>query len=213
MPIFRALMRKFVSGHLVLDQDGELTPITLLLLSSEECPEEWEATVKAGLPLVRSAKKAHGHFGSRRSMMRDELKEFLQRWIIGTVAVLVAAVILPGIHYDAWPDLLVATLLLGVLNSVLRPLLLLLSLPLLVLTLGLFTIIINAGVLYLVHLIVPGFHVEGFGWALLGAVIIGVVSVVLNSLTGAGHARLVIRRGRGRPPHSSDDGGGPVIDV
>jgi putative membrane protein len=145
--------------------------------------------------------------------MRAELKDFLQRWIIGTVAVLVATTILPGIHYDAWTDLVAATLLLGILNSVLRPLLLLLSLPLLILTLGLFTLIINAGMLYLVHLIVPGFHVNGFGSALLGALIISVISVLLNTLTGTGRARFIIRRGRGRPTGPHDPGNGPVIDV
>jgi putative membrane protein len=145
--------------------------------------------------------------------MRTELRDFLQRWIIGTVGVLVASTILPGIHYDGWVDLVVATLLLGILNSVLRPLLLLLSLPLLILSLGLFTLIINAGVLYLVHLIVPGFHVEGFGSSVLGALIISVVSILLNSVTGTGSTRFIIRRGRSEPQRPRDPGDGPVIDV
>ncbi len=146
--------------------------------------------------------------------MRTELKEFLQRWLISTVAVLVAAEILPGIDYDHWTDLVVATLLLGILNSVLRPLLLLLSLPLLLLTLGLFTLLINAALLYLVHLLIPGFHVEGFWNAFLGALIISIVTLVLNTLTDSGTVRILIRRGRRPPPRDpNDDSHGPIIDV
>ncbi len=147
--------------------------------------------------------------------MRTELKEFGQRWLVSTVAVLTAAQILPGIYYDRWTDLFVATLLLGILNSVLRPLLLLLSLPLLILTLGLFTLVINSGLLYLVHLIVPGFHVEGFGSALLGALIISAISLFLNTLTGSGGARIQFRRGARPPPprNRGPDDQGPVIDV
>jgi putative membrane protein len=146
--------------------------------------------------------------------MRGELKEFVQRWAISMVAVLAAARIMPGIRYDHWTDLLVATLLLGVLNSVLRPLLLLLSLPLLIVTLGLFTLLINAGLLYLVHLIIPGFHVETFWSAVFGALIISVVTLFLNTVTGTGQARVQFRRGRRPPPPGRRDGDdGPVIDV
>jgi putative membrane protein len=147
--------------------------------------------------------------------MRTELKDFAKRWIISTVAVLVAAKILPGIHYDHWTDLLVATLVLGILNTVLRPLLLLLSLPLLIFTLGLFTLIINSGLLYLVHLLLPGFHVEGFWSAFFGALVISVVSIFLNTLTGSGQTRVRIRRGRRPPPPGPTKGAGqgPIVDV
>jgi putative membrane protein len=148
------------------------------------------------------------------TLMRTELKEFAQRWIISTVAVLVAARMLPGISYDHWTDLLVATLVLGILNSVLRPLLMLLSLPLLVLTLGLFTLLINAGLLYLVSLMLPGFHVRGFWSAFFGALIISLITLFLNSLTRSGGARVQVRRGRRpQPKPEDDDGQGPVIDV
>ncbi len=145
--------------------------------------------------------------------MRGELREFVKRWIISTVAVLVAATILPGISYDRWTDVVLAALLLGVLNSVLRPLLMLLSLPLLVLSLGLFTLVINAGLLYLVHLILPGFRVRDFWSAFFGALIISLVTLFLNSLTRSGHARFIIRRGGRPPPDRDDPGDGPVIDV
>jgi putative membrane protein len=144
------------------------------------------------------------------------VKDFLKRWLISTVAVLVAAKIIPGIHYDRWDDLLIASLLLGILNSVLRPLLLLLSLPLLIFTLGLFTLVINAGLLYLVHLLLPGFHVDGFWSAFFGALIISVITLFLNTVTGSGQTRVQFHRGRRpppRPPNDEGPGSGPVIDV
>ena len=145
--------------------------------------------------------------------MSSKLKEFLQRWIICTVAVLVAAHIVKGIRYDGWLDILIATLLLGLLNSFVRPLLLLLSLPLLIFTLGLFTLVINAGLLLFVGHLVKGFHVEGFGPAFWGALVISIVSVLLNSLTRTGNARVAVHRGRPSPRGKRDGGNGPVIDV
>jgi putative membrane protein len=143
------------------------------------------------------------------------IKRFLQGWAINTLAVLVAAFILPGISYDDWRSLLLASLLLGVLNAIVRPLLMLLALPLLILTLGLFMLVINALLLLLVGRIVSGFEVETFWWAVLGSVIISVVSLVFNTLTGSGKSRIVIHRAGSSPRSSNHDdgGGGPVIDV
>jgi putative membrane protein len=145
--------------------------------------------------------------------MPPSFKEFLQRWAINTVAVLVAAHVVKGIRYDTATGLFVATLLLGLLNAFVRPLLMLLSLPLLVLTLGLFQLVINAALLYFVGSIVTTFHVETFGAAILGAIIVSVISVVLGILTGVSGARIQVQRG-GRPPRRpKDDGKGPIIDV
>ena len=93
--------------------------------------------------------------------MSSQLKEFMQRWIIVTVAVLVAAFVVPGIHYDNWKGLLTGTLLLGLLNAFLKPVLMLLSLPLVIFTLGLFTVVINAALLYIVGRL-KYFHVNSF---------------------------------------------------
>jgi putative membrane protein len=142
------------------------------------------------------------------------IKRFLQGWAITTFAVLIADLLLPGITHQTWRDLLLASLLLGVLNAIVRPLLMLVALPLLILTLGLFMLVINALLLLLVGQIVHGFEVAGFGWAVLGSLIISVITLVLNTLTGSGKSRIHVRRfGRDsrRPPR--DDGGGPVIDV
>ncbi len=149
------------------------------------------------------------------ALMSQKLKTFIQRWIISTVAVLVATFVLRGrIDYGNWLDLLVATLVLGLLNGFLRPLLMLLSLPLLIFTLGLFTLVINAALLLLVSALLgkDHFKVDGFWTACLGALIISVVSLLLNSITGTGDARVSVRRGK-PPVKQDDDKGGPVIDV
>jgi len=138
---------------------------------------------------------------------------FLGNWAINTLAVLVAAVILRGhIRYQTPADLIVAALLLGILNAFVRPILMLLALPLLLLTLGLFMLVINALMLYFVGVLMgPHFQVDSFGFAFLGAIIIGIVSIALNALTGLGGARVTVRH-RPHPPKSGN-GGGPVIDV
>jgi putative membrane protein len=142
---------------------------------------------------------------------KSRLKQFFLRWVITTLAVLITVVILrPHIEYAGTMNLFAASLLLGILNAFIRPVMLLMALPLLILTLGLFTLVINASLLYLVHwLMGSGFQVESFGWALLGALIISVISVALNILTGTSNTRFSVRRG----PPPPRDGGGPVIDV
>ncbi len=146
--------------------------------------------------------------------MGSKMKLFLLRWVVNTAAVLVAASIIPGIRYDEWTALLVATLVLGILNAVLRPLLVFLALPLVVVTLGLFLLVINALLLFWVGNLVKGFHVDSFKAAFLGSLVIFVVSLVLNSLTGLNEAKISVRRGGPPPPNRRDDGGGgPVIDV
>jgi putative membrane protein len=144
----------------------------------------------------------------------EKLKRFVQSWIINTVAVLVAVMILHnGISYDnKMENLLVASLLLGILNAFVRPILMLIALPLLIFTLGLFTFVINALLLYLIGaLLQPHFQVKSFGYAFLGALIISFISITLNVLTGNTKARISIQRRP--PPRKSDDDDKPVIDV
>jgi len=146
--------------------------------------------------------------------MQTGLKEFIQRWVITTVAVLVATHIVPGIRYEGWQGLLVATLVLGLLSAFVKPVLVLISLPLLLATLGLFMLVINALLLYVVGHLLKGFRVETFGAAFWGGVIISIVTLVLNSITKTGSSRIEVRRGtRSGPPKRPDDPGGPVIDV
>lgn len=147
--------------------------------------------------------------------MQPKLKKFLQSWLINTLAVLVAVYIVPGLKFkdnNLWTPF-VTSLILGILNAFIRPIMDFLALPLLILTLGLFRIVINAILLYLVSLLMGNyFEVRNFWSALVGALIISVIGLILNTMTGTGNSRLVIQR-RKRPPGSGDDGGGPVIDV
>ena len=143
---------------------------------------------------------------------------FLKSWIINTLAVLLAVKIVPGghIHFTTTgllPPILTA-LTLGILNAFIRPVLLLLALPLLIFTLGLFTLVINALLLCLVAWLLPDyFRVDTFGAAFLGAAIIGIVSVALNILTGGAKVSVQRRQPPPPPPGKSGPGDGPVIDV
>ncbi len=137
--------------------------------------------------------------------------QFLQRWVVTTLAVLVASNVVHGIGYDTVGALLVASLLLGFLNAFVRPLLLLLSLPLLIGTMGLFFLAINAVLLWMVGSLVKGFHVLGFWPAFWGALVISITSVISNFFLGRG-PRVRVKRGGGRPK-SGGGGDGPVIDV
>lgn len=109
------------------------------------------------------------------------MRHFVFRWAITTVAVVIAGSVIRGIRYDSATSLLLAALLLGILNAFVRPVLLLLSVPLILLTLGLFILVINALMLLLVPTIVSGFHVDTFGSAFWGAIVIGMVSWLLSA--------------------------------
>jgi putative membrane protein len=109
------------------------------------------------------------------------MRHFVFRWIVTTFAVFVAAPIV-GINYgDRIGCLLGASLLLGIVNAFIRPILLLLSLPLILVTLGVFILIINALMLKVVGAIVPCFEVPGFWSAFFGAIIISIVSWLLSA--------------------------------
>ncbi len=105
----------------------------------------------------------------------------LTRWLVITVAILVAATILrKGIHVDSLTTAIIAAAILGIINAFLRPVLLILTLPLTILTLGVFTFVLNAFMLLLVAYFVPGLEIDGFSWAFLGALIISIVSWIAN---------------------------------
>ena len=108
--------------------------------------------------------------------------KILTKLITTSLAVLVTAYLLPGVTIDnAWIGILVAVVL-SVLNVFLKPLLIILTLPITVFTLGLFLLVINAGMIMLTSSLVEGFHVAGFWWALLFSLILSLVSAALNSL-------------------------------
>lgn len=104
------------------------------------------------------------------------------RWLVNALALYITAVLLPGIQLRGIVATLVAAAILGIVNAIIRPLLLLLTLPLNVVTLGLFTFVINALMLLLTSAIVPNFRIQGFGWALVGAVLLSIISFLLTHL-------------------------------
>jgi putative membrane protein len=143
--------------------------------------------------------------------MSASVPQFLKRWAITTLAVLVAANVVRGIQYDSFTSLLVASALLGFLNAFARPLILALSLPLLLATLGLLLPVINALLLWFVGSSVSGFHVNGFWPAFWGALVISIVSVIGGLLLGGTvQSRVKVRHSN---PRRREDDDGPVIDV
>ena len=147
------------------------------------------------------------------------MRDFLHQFVVGTFAVAIAVEIVPSIRCEPWEQLLLASLVLGGLNAFLRPFLLLGCLPLLILTLGLFLMVINAMLLLLTANLVDGFHVEGFWSAFWGALVISIVTLIANTFTGRGDSQMSFRRAKAQgaqskrqtPRHDDDDG--PVIDV
>ena len=107
---------------------------------------------------------------------------FLLSWLISTLAIIITAYLLPGVQVDNLFAAFVAALVIGVFNAILRPILIILTLPLTIFTLGLFALVINAVLILLADIIVPGFGVDSFWWALLFSVILSVITGVLNQL-------------------------------
>lgn len=111
---------------------------------------------------------------------------FLLRLAVNAVALWAASAIVSGISYEGdWVSLLLVALVFGLLNAIIRPILALLSCPLQILTLGLFTLVLNAGMLLLTSSVSQGlglaFYVDGFMAAFLGGLVISIVSILLSS--------------------------------
>lgn len=107
------------------------------------------------------------------------MRAFVIRWLCTTVAVAVA-VKLTGMRAESWTALAGTAFFLGIINALVRPVLLLLSLPFIVVTLGLFILVVNALMLWLAGGLVPGFVVGGFGNAFFGAIIVSIVSWAMS---------------------------------
>jgi putative membrane protein len=107
---------------------------------------------------------------------------FLLQWLVSGLAIIITAYILPGVKVEGFFAALVTALILGLINAVIRPVLILLTLPLNILTLGLFTLVINALLIMLAAAIVPGFFVQGFWWALLFGLVLAIVNFALGGI-------------------------------
>jgi putative membrane protein len=107
---------------------------------------------------------------------------FLLHWAIVAAALWVAAYLVPGVVVRSVTALLIAALVLGLVNALVRPVLTILTLPITILTLGLFYLVVNAAAFGLAAALVPGFEVAGFGSAVIGALLVSVVSWVLGGI-------------------------------
>lgn len=122
------------------------------------------------------------------------MKGFFFRLLITAFGLWAAAAIVPGVVITGWQALLVSALLLGVVNAVIRPVILILTLPLTVLTLGLFILVVNGISLGIVAWLVPGFHLAGLWAATLGACVVGITSWFASSFVGGSGRIERIRR-------------------
>ncbi len=149
-----------------------------------------------------------------------ELKQLFKSWLLLSLGVMIAAHTAGGIRYESAGALLVAVLLLSVFNLVLKPLLMLFSLPFIVLTFGIGIWLINALLFLLVGSLVDGFVVASFGNALWGALVVSLTGAAANALFG--QTRVDVRTQRGprdpktnsaRQPRPTKDDDDDVIDV
>ncbi|KAA3613720.1 MAG: phage holin family protein [Calditrichaeota bacterium] len=112
------------------------------------------------------------------------MKRFLISWAVMTVAILVVAYLVDGIRYDSLESLVKASLVLGILNLLVRPVLILLTLPLTILTFGLFLFILNGVLFYFVGNLVEGIQIASLETAVMGAVLVSIVTWILNKMIG-----------------------------
>jgi len=108
----------------------------------------------------------------------------LLKWLIAIIAILITAYLLPGVIISGFWAALWVALFLGVINVILKPILIILTLPINILTLGLFTFVINALMIILASSVIKGFEVKGFWVAMLFSIVLSVISYLLNSLFG-----------------------------
>ncbi len=113
------------------------------------------------------------------------MRRFLLHWLVTGLALWITAYILPGVQVGSWQTLAVAAVVLGLFNAVIRPILVVLTLPITVVTLGLFYFLVNGFTFLLVAKLVPGFEVATYWWAVLGAIIVSVISWFVGGIAAA----------------------------
>ena len=103
-------------------------------------------------------------------------------WVLNAIALLAVAYLYPGVQVQDWKAAAIAALVLGLVNTIVKPVLVVLTLPVTILTLGLFLVVLNALLFWAVATVVPGFHVTGFWAAVLGAILYSVIGWLLSLL-------------------------------
>ncbi len=112
------------------------------------------------------------------------MKGFLYRLLITALGLWAASAIVPGVAFRTWQTLIIAALLLGIVNAVVRPILLILTFPITILTLGLFILVVNGISLTFVAWLLPGFSLSGLGPAVLGSIVVGLTSWFAAAFVG-----------------------------
>jgi putative membrane protein len=123
----------------------------------------------------------------------ENLFPFLQHWGITAISLWVASHIFKGLKFDSGASLVISALLLGLANAVVKPLLIVLTFPLTLLTFGLFLLVINALVILLVARLVKGFRISSFWTAVFASLFVSVLSIAMGALLGQGDAATEIR--------------------
>ncbi|MDD5464035.1 MAG: phage holin family protein [Candidatus Moranbacteria bacterium] len=108
--------------------------------------------------------------------------KIILHWFLRALAIMITAYLLPGIILKSFFVALIVAVVLGLFNTILKPILIILTLPITILTLGLFTLVINAGMIMLTSKIVDGFYVQNFWWALFFSLILSLVNAILHSI-------------------------------
>lgn len=109
---------------------------------------------------------------------------WLIRFLLNGLAVVLTAYILPGVSVEDYGTALIVALILAIVNVLVKPILVILTIPITIITLGLFLLVINAAIILFVDNLVAGFHVDGFWWALLFSLILSIFNSLFNDLAG-----------------------------
>jgi putative membrane protein len=139
--------------------------------------------------------------------MKSPFGQLLVRWMVLALGVVIAAHVGPGIHYSDFGSLVVAVIVLSFVNAVLRPVLVLFTLPFIFVTMGLGILVINAFLFWIVGKLTGGFSVDGFWPALGGSLVLSITSFVLNGFMRSSGPRPPA------PPRAPPGPGGDVIDI
>lgn len=109
---------------------------------------------------------------------------FLVQWVVLAVALWVTAYLVPGVSFGSWQSLAISAIVLGFINATVRPILTILTLPITIVTLGLFYLVVNGLAFALASWVVPGFSTASFGSAVLGALVVSLVSWFIGLFAG-----------------------------
>ncbi len=122
------------------------------------------------------------------------MRKILIRFVGGALGLWFAAEVLAGVYIDDTATLVVAALLLGAVNAILRPLLIILTLPITLVTLGIFLLVINGAMVGLVAAMLDGFWVDGLGWAILASIIVTVVGWLTSAFAGSDKPKVIYKK-------------------